>query len=105
MRYVLVAMIWRMLAGALIGGLVIIHVLCGYIGVPSPLNGSQSWVFAFFGVILLAGYLSQIAMMLKSNFSLKTKISGDGAQLEAAVNSGRATPTRASNRGSPLRNS
>jgi hypothetical protein len=66
---------------------------------------SQAWLFAVFGAILLVGYLSQIAMMLKKNFRIKTKISGARAQLDAAVTPDRADRYAGNRRGTTARKS
>jgi hypothetical protein len=85
--------------------IILAHMLCGYWGIPSQLNGLNGWLLAVLAAAVLVGYLSQIAMMLKSDFRLKTKISSTGAQFDAAVTSVRPEKSASNTRSVAVRKS
>lgn len=70
---------------------IVTQAILGYFDKQSPITGIGLWYFAFLAAVILVGYLSQIAMMLKQNFSIKTRFSRTGAQLDAAVKHNQTT--------------
>lgn len=55
------------------------------LGKESPFSGNFAWWLFAFAVIYLIGYLLQLAMHMNKSVNVKTKISKDGADIEAAV--------------------
>jgi hypothetical protein len=65
--------------------LVLSYTIPEILGINHQIDKTMVWFIAFLAVVVLVGYLSQIAMMLNRQFSLKSRVSTTGAQIDASV--------------------
>jgi hypothetical protein len=74
--------------------IVLIDFVCSYLRIESPVAHLQGWSTLFLAIVVLVGYLTQVAMMLNRKFRISTNASGTGAEIHASVGDS-PTPKRA----------